>query len=205
MKSMKMFVITLTAGALMVGGCATNKSVDQRIAELETRTEQKFEGVEGQIEDLQQTQREQGQQLEELSREAKQALERAEEAGILARGRVVFEESFTEDRVRFKLGSATLTDEAKVALDEFANRVKALDRGVWIEIQGHTDATGSESFNHQLGHDRAEAVRAYLSQSHGLPLARMSTISYGESTPAQPNNTREGRVQNRRVVLVVLE
>lgn len=205
MKSMKMFVISLTAGALLASGCATNKSVDERIAQLESRTDQKFESVEGQIEDLQETQREQAEKLEAISAEAQQALDRAEEAGILAKGRVVFEQSFTEDRVRFKLGSAKLTDEAKVALDEFANRVKALDRGVWIEIQGHTDSTGSESFNHQLGFDRAEAVRSYLSQSHGIPLARMSTISYGESSPVQPNNTRDGRMQNRRVVIVVLE
>lgn len=205
MQSMKMFVVTLTAGALMLGGCATNKSVDERLAQLESRTDQKLEGVAGQIEDLQETQRQQAAQIEEVSREAQQALERAEEAGILAKGRVVFEQSFTEDRVRFKLGSATLTDDAKVALDEFAGRVKSLDRGVWIEIQGHTDTSGSESYNHQLGFDRAEAVRAYLSQNHGIPLARMSTISYGESTPVVPNNTREGRMQNRRVVMVVLE
>lgn len=205
MKLMKTFVITLMAGALMAGGCATNRSVEEQIAAAESRTDQKFETVGGQIEDLQQTQREQEQRLTEVSREAKDALERAEQAGILARGRVVFEQSFTEDRVRFKSGSAKLTDEAAVALDEFADRVKALNRGIWIEIQGHTDATGSEAYNHQLGHDRAESVRAYLSQKHQIPLARMSTISYGETTPVQPNSTREGRTQNRRVVLVVLE
>lgn len=205
MKPMKMIGISLMAGSLLAGGCATNKSVDERIANLESRTDQKLESVAGQIEDLQQTQREQEQKIAAISTEAQQALDRAEEAGILARGRVVFEQSFTEDRVRFKLGSATLTDEAKAALDEFANRVKALDRGVWLEIQGHTDSTGSESFNHQLGFDRAEAVRAYLSQSHSIPLARMSTISYGESSPVAPNSTRDGRMQNRRVVIVVLE
>lgn len=205
MKSMKVFVITLTAGALTLGGCATNKSVDERLAALENRTEQKFETVGGQIEDLQQSQQEQEKKIAAISKEAQQALKRAEEAGILAQGRVVFEESFTEDRVRFKSGSAKLTDDARTALDEFAGRVKQLDRGVWIEIQGHTDATGSESYNHRLGFDRAEAVRAYLSQNHGIPLARMSTISYGESTPVQPNNTRDGRMANRRVVMVVLE
>lgn len=205
MKSTKMFVITLTAGALMIGGCATNKSVEEKIAAMESRTDQKFESVEGQIEDLQQTQREQEQKIAEVSKEAKDALQRAEQAGILARGHVVFEESFTEDRVRFKSGSAKLTDEAKASLDEFGNKVKALDRAVWIEIQGHTDSTGSESYNKRLGLDRAEAVREYLSMKQGIPLARMSTISYGETSPVQPNNTRDGRMANRRVVLVVLE
>lgn len=205
MKSIKVFVFTLMAGALMIGGCATNQSVDQKIAELESRTDNKFESVGGQIEDLQQKQQEQEKKIAQVSKEAKDALKRAEEAGILAKGSVVFEQSFTEDRVRFQSSSAKLTDEAKAALDEFAKKVKSLDRAVWIEIQGHTDATGSEAYNEQLGLDRAEAVRNYLSMSQGIPLARMSTISYGESAPAQPNNTREGRMQNRRVVLVVLE
>jgi peptidoglycan-associated lipoprotein len=50
---------------------------------------------------------------------------------------------------------------------------------------------------------RAEAVRRYLSD-HGIALNRMSTISYGEAKPVAPNDTREGRAQNRRVAIVVL-
>lgn len=205
MNALKTFALTLAAGAMLAGGCATNRAVDERIAEVEARTDRRLETVGGQIEDLQQRQRQQEQRLEEVSREAQDALRRAEEAGILARGRVVFEEAFSEDRVRFNIASARLTDEARAALDEFAGRVKALDRAVWIEIQGHTDSTGSESYNLELGQNRAEAVRTYLSQQHAIPLARMSTISYGESAPVASNSTREGRRQNRRVVLVVLE
>ncbi|MDX1582257.1 MAG: hypothetical protein R3338_01530, partial [Thermoanaerobaculia bacterium] len=102
MKSMKLSVITLMAFALVIGGCATNQSVDEKIAELESRTDNKFESVGSQIEDLQQKQMEQEEKLAEVSQEAKDALERAKEAGILAKGSVVFEESFTEDAVRFK-------------------------------------------------------------------------------------------------------
>ena len=55
----------------------------------------------------------------------------------------------------------------------------------------------------RLGADRAEAVRRYLNKQ-GVALNRMATISYGEDEPVAPNNTRDGRAANRRVVVVVL-
>ena len=63
---------------------------------------------------------------------------------------------------------------------------------------------GPKEYNEQLGEERAEAVRLYLNREHALPLHRMSVISYGESVPAADNRNRDGRAQNRRVVLVVL-
>ncbi len=84
-------------------------------------------------------------------------------------------------------------------------KVKALDKGVYLEIQGHTDDTGGADFNDQLGQQRAEAVRRYLAREHKLPLGRMSTISYGDTLPVETNKTALGRSKNRRVVIVVLE
>jgi len=94
---------------------------------------------------------------------------------------------------------------AKAALDEFAGKVRGLTDQYYIEIQGHTDDTGGKRYNEDLGERRAETVRRYLSRSAGLPLMRMSTISYGDTLPVAPNKTRAGRAQNRRVVIVVLE
>ena len=148
---------------------------------------------------------EQGKEIEQLSQSAKDALKRAQEAGVLAKGKVVFEQTFTEDRVHFKTSSYDLTKEAKAALDEFASKVKELDEPVWLEIQGHTDDTGGAAINDALGQQRAEAVRRYLAREHKLPLARMSTISYGDTLPIAPNKTAKGRAENRRVVIVVLE
>lgn len=198
-------VLPALAGALLLGGCATNSAVDERIAALEGRTNQKIESVSDQVEDLQEKQRATDARLEQVSREAQDALKRAEEAGILARGQVVFEQSFSEDAIRFRLNSSELDGDAQAALDQLATRIKELNRPVFIEIQGHTDSTGGTRFNEQLGQDRAESVRRYLSQKHGLPLARMSTISYGESMPKSDNKTRQGRTENRRVVVIVLE
>jgi peptidoglycan-associated lipoprotein len=205
---MKKYIQVLSTAALaatLLGACATNRAVDERIATSQAQTNQRIESVASQVETLQQRQQRTEQRVEELSQSAQEALRRAEEAGVLARGRVVFEQAFSEDRVKFGLGSHRLTTQSRAALDEFATRVKAIDRPVFIEIQGHTDDTGSDRLNEDLGQRRAEEVRRYLSREHKLPLARMSTVSYGESLPLESNRTRAGRMANRRVVLVVLE
>ncbi len=193
-------------------GCATTKAVDEKIAAATAKTDQKIESVETQVEDLQTKQKAtdakvdaQGQEISKVSQSAQEALKRAQEAGILAKGKVVFEQTFSEDRIKFRSGSAELNDEAKAALDEFAAKVKDLKRPIWMEIQGHTDSTGSAEFNDALGEKRAEAVKRYLARKHQLPIQRMATISYGDTLPADPGKGAKARAANRRVVLVVLE
>ena len=190
---------------VVLGACATSKSVDKKIAESQAQTNQKIESVSSQVEDLQQKQTATDVRVEQLSQSAAEALKRAQEAGVLAKGKVVFEETFSEDRVKFKLDSYELSDDAKAALNEFGTKVKGLSEQYFVEIQGHTDDTGGERYNEELGQRRADSVRRYLSREHKLPLNRMSTISYGDTLPLESNKTRAGRSANRRVVLVVLE
>jgi peptidoglycan-associated lipoprotein len=205
-------ILTATALAATLGACATSKSVDQKIAEAQAQTSKKVESVEGQVEDLQNKQKATDTHLSQndaaiaqLSQEAKDALKRAQDAGVLAKGKVVFQQTFKEDRIKFKLGSYELNKDAQAALDDFAGKVKALDTQYYIEIQGHTDDTGGRKLNDELGERRADEVRRYLSRSAQLPLNRMSTISYGDTLPAASNKTKKGRAENRRVVIVVLE
>ena len=204
---MKKFTRVLPAAVMvaLLGACATQKAVDEKIAASQASTNQRIESVASQVEDLQQKQQQTDVRLEQLSQSAQEALKRAQEAGVLAKGQVVFEQSFSEDRIKFKLASYELDDQAKAALDEFAGRVTALHTEYFIEIQGHTDDTGGERYNEELGQRRADSVRRYLSRQHKLPLNRMSTISYGDTLPVESNKTRTGRSANRRVVLVVLE
>lgn len=197
--------VPAAAFAVILGGCATSGSVDQKIAAAQVETNTKIESVVGQVEDLQQKQKQTDVRLDELSKESREALQRAQEAGVLAKGKVVFEQSYTEDRVKFKTASYDLDKNTQEALTEFATRTKALDTQYFVEIQGHTDDTGSAAYNDELGQRRADSVRRYLSREHQLPLNRMSTISYGDTSPVEPNKTRAGRSANRRVVLVVLE
>jgi len=205
-------ILTVTALSALLAACATDSKVDQRIAAAQAETNKKFESVSGQIEDLQSKQKATDthlaatdQKVSELSQEAQDALKRAQEAGVLSKGKVVFQQTFSEDRVKFKSGSYELDKEAKAALDDFAGKVKALNEQYFIEIQGHTDDVGGRKYNDELGQHRADEVRRYLSRSGGLPLNRMSTISYGDTLPVAPNKTKKGRAQNRRVVIVVLE
>src|ERR1019366_6624864 len=201
--------LLLAAVGLSLAGCATTTDVDKKIAESQAKTDKKIESVETQFEDMQDKQKttegtvaEQGKQIEQISQSAREALQRAQEAGVLAKGKILFQQSFSEDRVHFKINSFDLTKDAKSALDEFATKIKGLDKGVYLEIQGHTDDTGGTDYNDQLGQQRA---RRYLAREHKLPLGRISTISYGDTEPVVSNKTAKGRSQNRRVVIVVLE
>ena len=73
-----------------------------------------------------------------------------------------------------------------------------------ILIEGHTDSTGEAGVNKAIGLRRAEAVRDYLHEQHGVALRKMNVVSCGEDEPVAPNDTREGRAQNRRVVIKLM-
>ena len=143
--------------------------------------------------------------IESLRANVREALERAMAASKLAEGKLVHEIVLTDDQLRFGPGSATLSAAARALLDDFAARLKAENRNVYIEIQGHTDSRGEEIVNLRLGQQRAESVRDYLNRSGGIPLHRMAATSYGEAQPIADNRFRQGREQNRRVALVVLQ
>jgi outer membrane protein OmpA-like peptidoglycan-associated protein len=215
MKRQLTWLAVLAIVAFSAMGCASRKfvrsEVDQAVTEAETRTAEKVSSLTSQVEETQselaatRTQVDQHEgEINELSKTAQEALERALAAGKLAEGKLLSETVLANDLVRFGFERAELTDDAKKALDEFAQTLKNEDRGVYIEIQGHTDSSGSEDYNLELGEERAEAVRRYLNKEHSLPLHRMSVISYGEAAPTYDNKDRDGRMQNRRVVLVVL-
>lgn len=202
------FPVVLAVVALATSGCATKKYVQQETGAVHTRVDDVETQVEENQTEIRRTNEKVGtneRRIGEVSKTAQEALERAEAAGKLAEGKLLFETVLTDDRVRFGFDKAELSDSAQAALDEFASQLKSsYDRNVYVEIQGHTDATGSNEYNYELGLERAEAVRLYLNREHRIPLHRISVISYGEAEPIADNGTRDGRAQNRRVVLVVL-
>jgi peptidoglycan-associated lipoprotein len=140
-----------------------------------------------------------------LSASAAEALERAMAAGRLAEGKLIHETTFSEEVAMFGFQDAKLNDGARQRLADFANRLKAENKGVFIEIQGHTDDVGPAAVNMDLSLARARSVRDYLHQEAGIPLHRLAVAPYGETRPVADNKTREGRLKNRRVVLVVLK
>ena len=118
--------------------------------------------------------------------------------------KLVFEVVLNEDQGNFKSGKVELPDEAKARLDQMIAQIKADPKGAYFEIEGHTDDTGTKDLNQRLGAERAEQVKLYLYEHHAIPLHKMNVISYGQEKPVAPNKTREGRAQNRRVVIKVL-
>jgi peptidoglycan-associated lipoprotein len=118
--------------------------------------------------------------------------------------RLVFEVVLSEDQGNFKFGKVDLPDEAKSRLDQMITDLKADPKGAYFEIEGHTDNVGDTLINTKIGLERAEAVKRYLYEQHQIPLHKINVISYGEEKPVAPNRTRDGRAQNRRVVVKVL-
>ena len=129
----------------------------------------------------------------------------ANAAGLAATRKLIYEVTLSEDQGNFKLGKADLPDEARMRLDQVVAQLKGDTKNtVFIEVEGHTDNLGAKEVNYQLGLERAEAVKRYLYTQHQIPLHKINVISYGEEKPVSPNNNREGRAQNRRVVVRVL-
>ncbi len=197
--------ILMTAAALIVAGCASKGYVREEVDASEARTAEQIDAVEGQVEANQTRLAEQQAELDSLSGTTREALERAIAAGKLAEGKFLYETVLSDDRVRFGFDSSELSEEARVMLDDLAADLRQRNDDVYIEIQGHTDATGSDDYNLDLGRKRAEAAQRYLNLRHAVALHRMSVVSYGESAPVTDNDTRDGRSANRRVVLVVLQ
>jgi outer membrane protein OmpA-like peptidoglycan-associated protein len=104
----------------------------------------------------------------------------------------------SENTILFASGSTSLDNIAKAKLDALATLLKQSPETTII-LEGHTDATGNENVNKQVGLKRAESVKRYLVQRHGLDANRIVTTSYGSQRPAASNDTSEGRAQNRRV------
>jgi len=121
-----------------------------------------------------------------------------------ANRRLVYEVVLSEDSGNFKFAKTELPDEAKAKIDEMVAHLKQDPKNIFIEIEGHTDNVGDKLINQKLGLERAEAVQRYLYEQYQIPLHKMNVISYGEDKPIAPNKTREGRAQNRRVVIKVL-
>src|SRR3954447_330425 len=178
-----------------------NQRVDALTGEFE-KTQERVKRSETRIDDVNQ-QAQAG--ISDAKGSAQQALSRATEAERAAKGKLIYTVTLSNDKVTFPVNRAAISPEAKALVDEAIAKLKQENRGVYFEIEGHTDSTGPETYNQKLGLDRAEAVRNYLHDQHGIALNRMEVISYGETKPVVDNASRANRAQNRRVVIKVLE
>ncbi len=113
------------------------------------------------------------------------------------------EQTFVLKGVKFEFDSDRLTPEAREILNSVAETLNAYP-GIAVEIEGHTDNIGTDAYNQGLSERRANAVKLYLS-GHGVDAGRMTPVGYGESRPIAANDSEDGREENRRVELRVVE
>ena len=222
--------MAIPVAVLALGGstaCATKKFVRTSVGEVNDKVDSLGRSVE---ETQERTRRNEG-RIQEVDQKAQAAQSSADKAntaaGDAARAasaagdsasaannkvetlnktvnRLVYEVVLSEDEGNFKFNNVDLPDEAKARLDDLISQMKADPKGAFFEIEGHTDNVGPTEVNERIGLERAEAVKKYLYEHHQIPLHKMNVISYGESKPVGENKTKEGRAQNRRVVIRVL-
>ena len=224
------FFVAVPIAVLAISGstaCATKKFVRTSVGEVNDKvdsmgrsleeTQERTRRNEGRISEVDQkaqaaqTSANQANDAAGAARNAAtEAGSRATEAGNKfdvmdkANKRLVYEVVLSEDQGNFKFGKADLPDEAKQHLDQMVAQLKQDPKGVFLEIEGHTDNIGGKEINEKIGLERAEAVKRYLYEQYQIPLHKMNVISYGEEKPIAPNKTKAGRAQNRRVVIKVL-
>jgi peptidoglycan-associated lipoprotein len=220
---MKKLVFVVPVLALALSGttaCATKKFVRTNVGEVNDKVDTLSKSVEENQERTKANEARIGevdQRAAAADQKAAQAGSRADQAYTAAEAvntraeaiekasrRLVYEVVLSEDKGNFKFGKAVMPDEAKAEIDTLVQQLKAEPKGAYIEIEGHTDSAGTPNGNYKLGLDRAENVKRYLYEQHQVPLHRINVISYGEDKPIAPNKTRDGRAQNRRVVIKVL-
>ncbi len=215
-----LFVIPLVMLGAGSTACATKKFVRGEVGQVNT----KVQGLSTQLEETQERTKKNEARIAEVDTKADEAGKSASAAQSAADAakadaakadahaaavesaskKLIYEVVLNEDEGNFKFGKKELPDEAKQKIDEMVSHLKADPKNVFIEIEGHTDNVGSKVYNEELGLERAEAVKRYLYEAHQVPLHKINVISYGEDKPVSPNKTREGRAQNRRVVIKVL-
>jgi peptidoglycan-associated lipoprotein len=209
---MRASILPFLLAGVLASGCATKRYVTREVGEVGT----KVDGLSGQMEATQERVKRNEQRIDETGaradagiREAngaaQQAMSKATDAEKAAKGKLIYEVTLSNDKVTFPRNQAEISDDARKVIDDAIEPLKAENRGVYFEIEGHTDSTGPQDFNQTLGEQRAMAVRNYLHDQAGIALNRMQVISYGASEPVVDNDTREHRAQNRRVVIKALE
>jgi outer membrane protein OmpA-like peptidoglycan-associated protein len=205
-------ILPLVVFAVAATGCASKKYVTREVGEVN----QKVDNLSGEMEKTQERVKTTETRLDSVDKQSQSgiaeakgsataAMNKAVEAERAAKGKLLYTVTLSNDKVIFPLNRAEVGDDAKKMIDEAINSLVTENKGVYFEIEGHTDATGEPVYNQKLGEERAQAVRNYLHDQHKVALNRIEVISYGEDKPVADNKSKDGRAQNRRVVIKVLE
>jgi len=184
-------VLALALVGVGLTGCATKGFVKQQVADAKAYTDTKAGEVNGRVDQV-------GTKVDEVGTRADQANALAER---LSAGQYT---EVATHQVQFKFDDYKLGSDATSVLDQVGGELAAHPRYA-LEVRGYADARGTDRYNYKLGRERAEEVVRYMMVHHNVPMTRIATISFGEESPVADNSSRDGRSQNRRVQVRVLE
>lgn len=149
---------------------------------------------------LQNTDQNLQQQIDSLSQDMKAHFAKYDAAITASQGRISI-----DDVAHFAFNEATLQDQDKAKLDEFAKVMRAHHSDALVTVEGFADPAGSTAYNKRLGQKRADAVRDYLVNQDGMAAAQVRAVSYGEASNRQvkAGATHDAGTLNRRATLVI--
>jgi outer membrane protein OmpA-like peptidoglycan-associated protein len=180
--------------------------VDQRVTGVDQKYDQRVAGVDSKVSDLDSrtTQGINGLKTDvnSVSSKVDQTNSSVSSLDKKFQNRNNFQVS-VQKSVLFKFDSADLKTADKSPLDEVASALSQNPDAI-IVLEGHTDNTGDSTYNMRLGERRVDAVRRYLAIEKNVPVYRIEQISFGSEKPLAPNNSKDGREQNRSVSISVL-
>jgi outer membrane protein OmpA-like peptidoglycan-associated protein len=226
MSAYRFGVISLAAGLAIVGatGCATKNYVRNQTAplvektgELETstaannrqihdvddRAQSGVKQVQGAADTAGQNAQNANKSAGDAEVAANSAVHRADSLESVVKGLDDYKPA-ADVSVTFGFDKAVLTKADHEQLDTFAAQLGSA-KGYILEVTGGTDSTGPVQYNYDLSQRRADAVVEYLASKYGIPAHRFYLIGIGKDKAVAPNTTAEGRKQNRRVEVRLLE
>ena len=226
MSAYRFGALSLAAGLAFAGatGCATKNYVRNQTAPLIDQTNQLEEKTATNnrnlhdVDDRAQTGIKQAQSAADTANQNAQGAGKAASDAQMAADNVVHRADTLESVVKgldnyhpvanvavtFGFDKSVLTADDRQQLDSFAAQL-ASAKSFILEVTGGTDSTGPAQHNYELSQRRADAVVQYLASKYGIPAHRFYLIGIGKDKEVAPNTTAEGRKQNRRVEIRLLE
>ena len=203
--------------ALIFVGCATKGFVREQVGSSETRMgqqiegqgaalketsarlDQKIDGVDGRVGEVRTIATDAKRSADDVSAAVRDVDSRTTQR-FANRNRYTVLDTKS---VVFDFGKSDLRDESINMMREIAAALKQ-DPNAVLELQGHTDAVGTDRFNLQLSRERVDAVVRYLVHKEGIDLRRIHTVGFGKEIPVADNTSKDGRSKNRRVDIRIL-
>jgi outer membrane protein OmpA-like peptidoglycan-associated protein len=191
---MKHTILAGLAAVALVAGCTSKNFVKQQVADAEARSNSQIAALGTKVDTT----------AAEVARLDKLSLELSRKTDMAINQAAGFEnyQVVWSGEINFGFDKAVLDGVAQQILDEAGQKMADTKKSI-IEIAGHTDQVGSQTYNYGLGERRANAAKRFLAEKHGIGLYRMFTVSYGKDQPVVAPSEGKGNQKNRRVVIKV--